>query len=367
MKIVTKALIVVGMISLTTSCSLLSGTDSKKTGGTVVAMLPLTGDLAFLGDPGKAALNLVKTQGKDNGLSFTTVDTKANPKETVTLMRREKDVNGRNLFITTLSAPSLAAKESFAKEDVAMISISIYPDLPSANAPMVRFCISANQEAEMLVSRIGKDKKSIGLVVSRDAATTAEVEKHIIPALKKAGKEIKFIEQFDVGNKDFKNLAAKYKDKKPQELLVLGYGSDFPAALNAIVTGGSTDGLTVYGGIGFVELSERPKGFDKAKFNIAVPAFAVETVNPKATEFRAAYKKATGKNASYDAAFTYDAATVLGKLYSEGKTKPQEVLAGLRNQTFDGVVGKISIDANGESTTEMKWADFDAKQLKEIK
>src|SRR4051812_48320334 len=77
------------------SCSKQS--DKKE----VVAMLPLTGDLAFLGEPGRIALQIAKADLQKSGgpLSFVIDDTKASSEETVTLMRKEKDVNGRNIFI----------------------------------------------------------------------------------------------------------------------------------------------------------------------------------------------------------------------------------------------------------------------------
>lgn len=334
----------------------------------VVAMLPLTGDLAFLGDPGKAALKIADTDLAAAGKPFRykTVDTKANPKETVTLMRREKDVNGRNIFLVTLSGPSMAARESFANDDVAIIAVAIHPDLPAAGAPIVRFCLSARQEGEMLAERIGKSDRPIGLILSRDAATTNEAEKTIIPALKSRNKSIAFTEWFDVSNKDFSNLRARFQETKPPEILLLGYGSDFPAALEAIALTGATSGLTIYGGIGFVEMEKRPSGFDDAEFQVVVPAFSIGTDNPAAEQFRQKYKAATGKSAPYDAAFTYDAAITLGDLFANGVTGPKEIVSRLRGSAFQGVTGKIQIHQTGEAVTDLRWATFGTEKLAEL-
>jgi branched-chain amino acid transport system substrate-binding protein len=357
------------LVAVTTLGMLLASCSKKSDKKEVVAMLPLTGDLAFLGEPGRIALQIAQADLQNSGkpLSFVIDDTKASPEETVTLMRKEKDVNGRNIFIVTLSGPSMAARESFAKEDVAILSVSIHPDLPSSNAPIVRFCFSARQEAEMLVQKMTQSQESVGLVLSHDAATTFEAERLIIPALQAAGKKIAFTEWFDVGNKGFHNLAARYNEQKPRELLVLGYGSDFPAALEAIAVSRETDGLTVYGGIGFVEMEHPPAGFDKSKFRIAVPAFSIGSDNPTARSFRDKFKAVKGSLPSYDAAFTYDAAMVLSDLAQKGVTQPKDVIAALKGHSFEGVSGKITIDDTGEAKTNMRWAEYGTNGLQELK
>ncbi|HMJ64486.1 MAG TPA: ABC transporter substrate-binding protein [Candidatus Binatia bacterium] len=350
-------------VGILTSCS------RKSENTQVAAMLPLTGNLAFLGEPGRIALQIAQKDLRAAGkpLSFGIDDTKASPEETVTLMRKEKDVNGRSIFIVTLSGPSMAARESFAKEDVAILAVAIHPDLPSSNAPIVRFCFSARQEAEMLIQKIVQSKESIGLVLSHDAATTFEAERIIIPALQAAGKKIVFTEWFDVGNKDFHNLTARYNQEKPKELLVLGYGSDFPAALGAIAVTRQTDELKVYGGIGFVEMERPPAGFDKSKFNIAVPAVSIGSGSSAARAFRDKFKAVKGGLPSYDAAFTYDAAMVLGDLAQKGITKPKDIITALRGHSFEGVSGKIEIDESGEAKTDMRWATYGPNGLEESK
>lgn len=345
----------IGSLLAVTACS------RKETANvplTVSALLPLTGDFAFLGEPGKVALDLAskKLAGESVPVRFETQDTKANPKDTVTLVRREMDVAGRRVFLVTLSGPSMAAKEALAKSDALLLSVSIHPELPSTNAPVVRFCLSAAQEGKMLAQKITEFPGSVGLVVSRDAASTFEIEKIIQPLLVAAGRPPVFVEWFDVGNKDFKNLAARLRDTKPGAILLLGYGSDFPPALEAVAISGHADGLKVFGGIGFVELGSRPKGLEKTSFDVVVPGFVLGGGNVEAETFRAAYRSATGKPAPYDAAFTYDAALTLGSLVKQGIREPQALLQALRGHSFEGVTGKIEIASDGEATTDLRWA-----------
>ncbi|MGJ3242204.1 MAG: ABC transporter substrate-binding protein [Opitutales bacterium] len=348
------------------SCSKQESASAERV---VSALLPLSGDFAFLGEPGRYALEIAAEKMKEEEipLRFKLHDTKADPKEAVTILRREQDINGRNIFIVTLSGPSLAVREALSGESALMLSVAIHPDLPSTNAPIIRFCASATQEATMLAERLEGTGNPVALVVSRDPATTFQVNNHLLPALKAANKEIAFVEWFDVGNKDFKNLSAKLAGTATKEIVLLGYGSDFPGALEAISQARGTRPTTVYGGIGFAELAGKPGGMDEIDITAVVPAFYIDDSLPGVTEFKADYKAKSGKPAPYDAAFTYDAAITLGQLIQSGVNTPDEMLRNLRGRTLTGVTGTIRIGDDGEATTDLRWATLSKSGLEPTK
>nr|VFK63522.1 MAG: ABC-type branched-chain amino acid transport system, substrate-binding protein [Candidatus Kentron sp. UNK]VFK70852.1 MAG: ABC-type branched-chain amino acid transport system, substrate-binding protein [Candidatus Kentron sp. UNK] len=338
-------------------CSQQEGVTAPK----LVAALPLTGDLSFLGTPGKTAVEIAQKEAEKAEMPFDVsfVDTKANPKEMATILRKELDVNQNKFFIVTLSGPSLTAAESVSKDEALILSIAIHPAIPSSDQPVIRFCLSAAQEGEMLVEHLSKSNSRIGLVVSRDGATTYEVEKTIVPGLQAAEKSIAWTEWFDVGQRDFKNLAARFTSSPVDEILLLGYGSDFPSALSSLASTGKHQSLRIIGGIGFVELHKIPNGFNADQFSFLAPAFSLGLGGEKAENFRKRYLDATGKMAPYDAAYTYDAAMTFTGLLHEGKSKPKEFLDVLRNHTIQGVTGTISWDGTGEATTDIRWGTFD--------
>lgn len=322
------------------------------------ALLPLSGDFAFLGEPGRYAIEIATEKLEADGipLRFEIHDTKAIPKEAVTILRREQDINKRSIFLVTLSGPSLAVREALAGTDSLMISIAIHPDLPSTRAPIVRFCPSATQEANKLVQKLKETTNPVAIVVSRDSATTFQVNNVLLPALKAVNKPVSFVEWFDVGNRDFKNLTARLSATPSDEIVLLGYGSDFPAALEAIKQSRDTAPTRIYGGIGFVEMANKPDGMHDIQVHAVVPAFVVDESLSGAAAFRAAYTVKTGKSAPYDAAFTYDAAMSVGSLVKSGANTASEILGRLRGATISGVTGEIMIGADGEATTDLRWA-----------
>jgi branched-chain amino acid transport system substrate-binding protein len=336
---------------------------------TLSALLPLSGDLAFLGQPGRVALEIASQAIKDRHipLSFEIHDTKADPKEAVTILRREIDVRKRNLFLVTLSGPSLAARETLQNTDSLMISVAIHPGIPSTNAPVIRFCASAAQEAEMLARRFTTSSTPVALVVSRDAATTYQVNNVLLPLLAKTGATIAFTEWFDVGNKDFKNLTARLTPQAEVEIILLGYGSDFPGALEAIKQARGDRPTKIWGGIGFVEMAGKPDGMQNIEISAVVPAFYVDNSLLGSQDFRAEYKSRTGKPAPYDAAYTYDATITLAGLLEAGLSTPGQLLSALRGSTITGVTGRISFGMDGEATTDLRWASLSSDGLSPLR
>lgn len=329
---------------------------------TLVAALPLTGDLSFLGTPGRAALDIAREDAAKMGAPFQVKldDTKGDPAETATVLRRELDVGGNKFFLVTLSGPSLAAREIVKPQTGMLMSVAIHPGIPSHDRPVVRFCLSAGQEGRMLVERLAQSRGSLALVVSRDAATAVEVEKTILPGLKASGRQPAWVEWFDVGQQDFRTLAARFRTAPPEQILLLGYGSDFGNVLRALASTGSHKRVQIVGGIGFVELNRVPDGFQAQQFSFLAPAFSLGLGGPEAKAFRDRFSKATGNAASYDAAYTYDAAMTFARLHKAGRTTPDAMIAALRGSKFRGVTGEIAIDAAGETTTDMRWGGFDA-------
>lgn len=369
MKITPKNLIAI--IPLLTMLALLSceRQESKSPETVVTALLPLSGNFAFLGEPGRYAIEIASEKLKADGipLRFEVHDTKADPKEAVTILKREQDINDRSIFLVTLSGPSLAVREALTGTNSLMLSVAIHPDLPSSVSPIIRFCPSATQEANLLAERLETTANPVALVVSRDAATTFQVNNLLLPALKAANKPVAFVEWFDVGNKDFKNLAAKLGSTPTSEIVLLGYGSDFPSALEAIKQASGNTLTKIYGGIGFVEMAAKPDGMESLEISAVVPAFCVDNTLPGASEFQAAYKSKTGKIAPYDAAYTYDAAIIVGDLVRSGDSTASNILSKLRGSTITGVTGKIVIGSDGETTTDLRWATLSKAGLNPTK
>ena len=337
-------------------------TKENKMQLSLTAILPLTGELSFLGDPGKNALELARREIVEDGeiyFDYALVDSKAGAKEAVTAAIKAVEIEKRNILLTTLTAPSMAVRDALVNKHVLQCAVAIHPNLPEAKSPLIRFCYSGKQEADMLLKTISEGKEPIGLVVSSDASTDYQVKKMIVPELRKKGIDIRFIEWFHVGQKDFKNLVALQAQYKVTRILLLGYGSDFPGILEALHTTGTMSNLTIYGGIGFVELGKLKPEFSEAQYFITAPAFVLALSGEKGIKFKEKYIKTFNKEPSYDAAYTYDCVIMLSKIVKEiNSTDAKKIKEAILEKKFFGVTGELQFDEKGECASSIYISTF---------
>lgn len=319
----------------------------------IVALLPLTGDLAFLGDPGKNAIELVKENIEKSfpnlNFIYSLIDSKGSAKEAVSAAKKAVEIDHVKILLTTLTSPSLAVRDSLRGEAILQLAVAIHPDLPIAGSSLIRFCYSGKQEAETLLKAIEGSKEPIGLVVSSDASTDYQVKNLIMPGLGNSGIKVLYTEWFAVGQKDFSNLRALQAKHKAKRILLLGYGSDFYRVLEVLSQTRTMPQMTIYGGIGFAEMGSLSPAFEEANFHLIVPAFALGLSGDRGMNFREQYKKKYGKEPGYDAAFTYDAILILAQVANEIRsTEPARIKQNILGKTFSGVTGELRFQPSGE-------------------
>lgn len=325
------------------------------------AILPLTGNLAFLGEPGKNAVELFRQQYKDNNVEVKLYDSKADPKTGLTEFRRAYDFDKTRFFITTLTGVSLAIKPVSIEQKAFQASIAIYPDIASDNNLGFQFCYNAKSEAMTICNYIReKNYKKVFILASSDAVTEVELEKYILPCLESS--EVKYeIENFDVGTKDFRQIVAKLKASRASQAILLGYGSDFQGILRELANQQIIDQVEIVGGIGYLELPNFIK-YNLVKNSVFVASrFLIKDNNNELYDrFKAEYQKKFGVVPTYDAAYTYDTLVALSNAFKNvSSVSPESVAEYLKKNTIPGVTGPITFTETGELKVDVVMARYD--------
>lgn len=351
---------------------ILTTTDCGKREPDVIkvgAILPLTGDLAFLGEPGKNALTIAQEQiNQRNGikgmkLEISFYDSKADPKTGLTEFNRALSVDKIDKFITTLTGVSLAIKPVAQTSKALQMIIAIFPNIVEGSDHAMRVCYNAQQEAQMILDLVqNSGLKTVGILKSRDAATENEVNEILIPQLKAKGVN-PLVESFDVGQKDFKSLAVNVSRWKVSDIVLLGYGSDFLGILKDLNSLGVLKRVRIIGGIGFLEIpKETPKEllgkviFVTPRFNaLQTDTGFVET--PFVSEYR---KRFSSSYVPYDAGYTYDSIMLLAEVMNTAEDLTPETIRSkmIQKGTFQGITGPIKILPNGDTEVDVTWATF---------
>lgn len=331
---------------------------NKKDGETqetikIGAILPLTGDLAFLGKPGQNALILAQEKINSDGgllnkpLNIEYYDSQGESKNAVTVANKAISVDKQKILLTTLTNASLAIKDIASNNGVLQLIIAIAPNIANNGKYALQMCYSAKQEANE-INQLIKNTKSVGVISSKDAASNEELEQYIIPFLKENNIDY-YVEKFDVGQQDYKALATKVSQWKTSDVIILGYGSDFPNILKEI-TSFSNKKINIWGGIGFAEI---PDNTPQSLLNNVTFVAPRVIQKQEGFDFFKNYKERFKTNyVPYDAAYTYDALMLLAEIINEKQSIDPSIIYKTMtdNIKYTGVTGEIKIEQKEIST-----------------
>ena len=232
------------------SCN--QNSDSIKLG----AVIPLTGKLSQMGEVEKNGMKLAIDDLKKEGinLQLITEDSKSNPKDGVTAARKLIDIDQCNLILTSTTGTSAAVEPITTEKKLNLIAYCMDPDIASKSDYVTRLYEGVESEAEAIKEYLKTDtsSKRIGLFYNRVEVWDKVNKNTLKPFIEANGKEVVFMEDFAVGEKDFKNLVLKMKDCKLDHLILLGYGFEFPQLFAEMQKQVLLDKITVIGGWGFL-------------------------------------------------------------------------------------------------------------------
>lgn len=187
----------------------------------------------------------------------------------------------------------------------------------------------------------------------------------VIPNLKTQGVNHFLIEPFDLGKRDFKDVAVKIQDFQPDLIILNGFQDDMIALVRALrplglITNGNTiatyDMLDAAGVLGADELEG---------IRVVAPRFVTRPETRGLPEWRNRFMKRFGKSPQYTDAFAYDMTMIIHdaarRLASPGH--PKEWVAALRVTDLTGITGPLKFDADGDLITPVEVGVYHGGKL----
>ena len=138
----------------TTSCSRSEKPKDEKMG--IVAIMPLTGPVSYLGQQELAGLRVavdeINASGGINGIQLQLIaeDTQGNPKTAVTIAQKYATTKGISLFVVTTSKAVKAVAPICEEAKIPLAAICSDPDITSLSPIIFRPYMSFESEAALL-------------------------------------------------------------------------------------------------------------------------------------------------------------------------------------------------------------------------
>lgn len=315
------------------------------------AILPLTGNFAWLGKNAKQGIELgVMRAEKEYDINFEVIygDSKMNPKNGVSLMNKMINVNNVDFFIvngTTIVNSLIPISKEHQK---IMFVQTIHPNITLKSDYTYRLYGGGDAEWKFLAENINQNPSinEIGTFMI-NAQYGKDSYKSLQKYLKDDVKNL-FTIEYSLGEYDFKNVISKNLDKinDVDAIILMGYGNEFSAILKQLKE--FNYNKEIYGNIDFTfSFLKNNKVAEGAKF--VAPEFSVNKQNEKTmimmNEFKKAYKD---DYVSWDVANSYDNILFLSKIINLNKNSINNPEAFSEEfskvNTFEGASGKLDVD-----------------------
>ncbi len=328
------------------------------------AVLPLTGNLAFLGVPEKNALGLavqeINKSGGVNGNKIRIIyeDSKGEPKQGITSVNKLLHVDKIKIIFTTATVICIPSQKLIEEANAIQMAISMFPKLAEMSGATFRIFPTGWQEAERLIdlhSILGSE--NVAIFYASVPEMESEVNDYLIPGLKETGVNISLVEQYSLGEKDFKPIIGKIDRSVVDAVILIGFGFNMPSILKEILQ--TNLDVQITGGIGLMEFpGEKYSNLVEGVKFIAPELILSESKS--ASSFRSRYIDAYGIEPTYDAYFIYDQFQLVIQALKKSDSNDVDQIKSnmLEAPSYEGVTGQINLLDNGDATVKLIIAQY---------
>ena len=358
MKNFYKALVLLGVLSLsilfTVSCK--QKVDEQHI--VIPAILPLTGPSADLGQSVANGMRLaVEDLNKEYPqykFELSIDDSKGQPKEAVTIFNALMTKTKSPVVLSWMSSAANALYPLAESNKRILFVGAAMPDLTKGKEHVIRVFPNGVDLADKMASyAITKYKTCSVLYVNDDYGTT--IKDVFKDNFEKGGGTIKLIEPLKLGETDFRTIILKVKKNQPDVIYIPAYGPIYVHIFQQIRE--ILPNIPIIADIPLFN-SYTLEQIGKVANGIVGPATLVddETIKiPEAEVFIKRYKSKYNKRADFNGGLGYDMFKIAAVGVMNAKDDGTTVINYIKNQkNFKGVTGDILIDSNGDSKIQLE-------------
>lgn len=341
------------------------------------ALLPLTGNMATVGQPKREAIDLAVKKINSNGgikgshVSVVFEDSQGQVSLGISALRRFLGSSGFVAYFVDLTPVALATIPIIEENKALTFLGTAHPSVLEQSKWCFRFFPSGKQEASMLSSYFEQKKIETVWILYVDDPYGDAMKRQFEAFSQTHNFKIVGAESFKVGQEDVRSIMTKAAASKAQKIVFIGYGITFPTMLKQAHDLGIYSDRIV-GNIGFIgNPALKTLASDLIDGIVfTAPRFALDksTGDVSPNDFIKNYETEYGKAPTFVAAYTYDAIMLLAEalLKSESFSSEDVKTSMLSLKRYDGVTGKIEIRDDHDFYTEIILATYSKGKILEI-
>jgi branched-chain amino acid transport system substrate-binding protein len=337
-----------------------------KSGHKLVAVLPLTGNLAVVGTPKREAMELALEHGRhdfpDVDLSIMYQDSLGQPKDGVAALNQAISLHKPDFAFVDLTPVVDAAIPVADANRLLMFAGSAQAGITKKSKYVFRIFPGGDQEVSLVADYLRK-RSPKGVFVLH---TNELYGRSVNNLLKTRSSDFTIVgsEEYGLADRDFRTQLTKARDSGAEVIALFGYGSEYPLLLQQAHELGIQPSKFVsnLGAVNIGVIKLQPELTEGMTF--AGPLFALRSNNldsyPPQKRLVEAYKQKYGRDPDFRVAFVYDTIMLLFKSLHDAKAAGQVSAQFLGVNNYEGTSGHITITPDRDAIVELVLATYKA-------
>jgi branched-chain amino acid transport system substrate-binding protein len=333
-------------------------------------IFPLSGNFGYVGE---MELNGIKMALDDYNVKNPTKskielivdDSQGKPDLAVTIAKKMISIDKVDVIFTSLSSVTLAVTPVVKESGTILIGCCMHPDFFKGSNNIFRFYLGVEQESNGFMKyykNLDRAKNiKTGILYADVPNVRSQVDDYLRPELKKLGLDYSLLEPYQLTDKEFRDKALKIKMEGITNLLILGYGFEYPNIFKALKEVNLLGKVDILGGWGFLYHKLPPEDVEGIK--VVGPKYVFDQPEEVA-KFYADFKKENGFDANFDAVLTYSATELLLNGVDKLSSTRSDLKINLMGiSDFESLLGRTNVLPEGDVNFEIGIGVFKNKIL----
>lgn len=358
------------LVLIVTSCT---PTQESEDAVDLVALLPLTGDLAAIGTPKRQAIELalqeVGERYPDVKIEVNYLDSQGSPTTGVTALRQallRSDVDAAFIDLTTVVAATVPVAN---EEDLVVFAGSAQAGITDRGEKILRVFPGGDQEIALISEYLDVENVESVYVIHTNELYGQSVNEVLRARADEIGFEVLGSEEYSLGDSDFRQQLVKAKGSGAEKIVLLGYGIKYSTILRQAVELDLQPSRFVsnLGAVNVTVMDLAPQFTEGMVFSAPSFAYRMDRIDefPTQQSMVESYQAAYGSEPDFRVAFVYDTIMLLAKVVADGhEASLYENL--LRFENYEGVSGGIIMRPNGDAVVDMVLATYSPTSTVEL-
>lgn len=324
----------------------------------IAANLPISGDLSIYGTSVRDGANMAveeleRADPSGPHLQFDWQDNAGDPKNAVTIFQKQY-LQPPDVYVSGLKPQTMAIRDQVIAKGTPHFVWIFDAFINRGATNHFRTYVSYKLEAPVYLEYVKARKaRRVAILYVNLPHAEEEFQQLVIPRLAALGVQKTYAEAYDLGRKDYRDLANKVKGFQPDLIILNGFPVTLVGLVRALrpldlIQDGNTiatyDMLDVAKLLGPAELEG---------IRVVAPTFVTRPDRPEVRQWRERFKARYGKDPWFTHVFAYDMAQLIrdaARRVSGSGSSPDWIQA-LRATDIPGVTGRLKLDKDGDLIT----------------